>query len=313
LTSSRESFSSTKISPRAKQPERPAEVRRLIVTADDFGLSRQVNEAVEEAHRHGILSAASLMVGAPAAEDAIARAQNLGSLGVGLHLTLLDARPVLPHEAVPGLVGPDGRLPRDPLRFGIALFVSRDLRRQARAEIAAQFERFAQTGLVMDHINGHQHFHLHPVVVQAITELAPRYGLPPVRVPLEPFSPSFRASGDRPVGRMMAWLFYLWQTRRLRRALDAAGLRSNDQLFGHYDSGAVTETRLARLIEHLPPGVSEIYCHPATGRWEGSDNLPASYRCEEEFQALTSTAVKERLKALGLQPRSFRTALQESR
>src|SRR5436309_15427888 len=102
------------------------EVKRLIVTADDFGLSLPINEAVEKAHRQGVLSAASLMVGAPAAEDAVSRARSLRSLGVGLHLTLLEGRPVLPPAKVPGLVEPDGRFSSDPFRFGVALFLSPD-------------------------------------------------------------------------------------------------------------------------------------------------------------------------------------------
>ena len=157
------------------------EDRKLIVTADDFGLSLPVNEAVERAHRQGILSAASLMVGAECADDAVERARKLPSLGLGLHLTLLDGRPVLPPENIPGLVGPDGRFPTDPFRFGVALYFSRELQRQANAEINAQFERFSATGLPMDHINGHKHFHLHPVVFQSIARLAPRFGRPPVR------------------------------------------------------------------------------------------------------------------------------------
>jgi hopanoid biosynthesis associated protein HpnK len=289
----------------------PPEAKRLIVTADDFGLSFPVNEAVEAAHRHGILSAASLMVGAPAADDAISRARGMPALGVGLHLTLLEGIPVLPPEKVPGLVGPDGRFSSDPVSFGAALFFSPELRRQARAEISAQFQQFGQTGLVMDHINGHQHFHLHPVVLQAITALAPRYGLPPVRVPLEPFRTSFKASGDHLLGRMMSWLFYLGQTRRLRRRLAAAGLKSNDHVFGLYDSGAMVEDRLIKLMAELPPGLSEIYCHPATRRSDGPDNLPSSYKCEEEFRALVSPAVKERLDALGLRPLSFRGHFQD--
>jgi chitin disaccharide deacetylase len=283
--------------------------RRLIVTADDFGLSLPVNEAVEKAHRHGILSAASLMVGAPAADDAIARARSMPTLGVGLHLTLLEGRPVLPPDKVPGLVGPDGRLSSDPVRFGVALFVSPEMRSQARAEIRAQFERFADTGLVMDHINGHQHFHLHPVVLQAILEVAPHHGLPPVRLPLEPFRASFAASGDRFLGRLASWLFYLGQTSRLRKGVIAAGMKSNDHVFGVYDSGAMVEDRLLRLIAELPSGVSEIYCHPATSRWDGPDNLPASYRCEEEFRALVSPVVKEKLGASGLRSLSYRAAL----
>jgi predicted glycoside hydrolase/deacetylase ChbG (UPF0249 family) len=106
-----------------------------------------VNEAVERAHCEGVLSAASLMIGAPAAEDAVERARSLPSLGVGLHLTLIDGRPVLPPDKIPGLVGPDGRFFSNPFRIGLALYVSSELRRQADAEINAQFERFLRTGL----------------------------------------------------------------------------------------------------------------------------------------------------------------------
>jgi hopanoid biosynthesis associated protein HpnK len=283
--------------------------KRLIVTADDFGLSLPVNEAVETAHRQGILSAASLMVGATAADDAVLRARALKSLGVGLHLTLINGQPVLPPEEVPDLVGADGHFLDDPVRFGLALFFSPRMRLQVQAEIRAQFERFADTGLVMDHVNGHQHFHLHPVIFHAMAELAPRYGFPPVRLPLEPFTASFNANGDRFAGRMAGWLFYLVQMRRLRRILSEVGIQSNDHVFGLYDSGAMTEERFLRLITHLPPGISEIYCHPATGRWESSDNLPHSYRCEEEFRALISPAVKEKLEAMNLRPSTFRVAL----
>jgi hopanoid biosynthesis associated protein HpnK len=285
------------------------EVKRLIVTADDFGLSLPVNEAVETAHRQGILSAASLMVGASAAEDAVSRASTLPSLGVGLHLTLLEGRPILPPGAIPGLVGPDGRFFGDPVRFGVALFFSADLRRQANAEITAQFERFRQTGLVMDHINGHRHFHLHPVVMQAIARLAPNFGSPPVRVPVEPFGPSFKASRDHVVGRLASYLSYLLPSLPLRHTLSSAGLRSNDYVFGLYDSGAMVEDRLAKLIAQLPSGISEIYCHPATRRWEGPDNLPPLYKCEEEFHALLSPTVRIALETAGLRPVSYRAAL----
>ncbi len=284
-------------------------MKALIITADDFGLSLPVNDAVERAHREGILSAASLMVGAPAVDDAVARARTLPSLGVGLHLTLLDGHPVLPPDQVPGLIGADRRFSSDPLRFGVALYFSPELRRQADAEITAQFERFRATGLRMDHVNGHQHFHMHPVVASAIARIAPRFGSPPVRVPLEPFGPSCRANRDRALGRLASWVFYFAQTRRLRRRLAAARLASNDHLFGLNDSGAMVEDRILRLIEHLPDGISEFYCHPATRRWEGTDNLPACYRAEEELGALLSRAVKLKIEACGLRPLSFRAAL----
>jgi hopanoid biosynthesis associated protein HpnK len=283
--------------------------RKLIVTADDFGLSPPVNEAVDKAHRDGVLSAASLMVGAPAMKDAIERARKLSSLGVGLHVTLLGGRPVLPPQEVPALVGPDGRFPDDAVRFGVALYASPELRRQANAEIEAQFECFRATGLVMDHINGHRHFHLHPVVLEAIARLAPGFGRPPLRMPREPFAASFEANRDRALGRLAGSLFYSLQTRRIRRRLRDGGMASNDHVFGLNDSGAMTEDRFLRLLDHLPQGVSEIYCHPATRRWDGPDNLPASYQPEAEFKALLSPDVKTKMDAMGLEPLTYRAAL----
>jgi chitin disaccharide deacetylase len=284
-------------------------LKAITVTADDYGLSVPVNEAVEEGHRCGILSAASLMVGAPAWEDAVKRARLLPSLGVGLHLTLVDGRPVLPPDRVPGLVGPDGRFSNDAVSFGIALFFSSELRRQAVDEIVAQFALFRETGLKLDHVNGHQHFHMHPVVVDAIAQLAPAHGLPPVRVPVEPFRQSYAAIGDRPFRRFATWLFYFALTRSMRRKLAAAGLPLNDQVFGVNDSGAMVEVRLLRYLDHVPDGVTEVYCHPATRRWLGIDNLPSDYQMTEEFAALISPVVKAKMEVLSLRPVPFRSAV----
>jgi hopanoid biosynthesis associated protein HpnK len=289
-------------------PTHTQRAKTLIVTADDFGLSKEVNEAVERGHRDGILSAASLMVGAPERDDAVRRARNLPKLGVGLHVTLLDGRPVLPPSDIPGLVGADGRFFTDPVRFGIALYFSPDLRAQARAEIEAQFRRFRDTSLTLDHINGHKHFHLHPVVLETIMKTAPSFGSPPIRVPFEPFAPSFAASRDRALGRFTRACFYSLQTRRLARKLKQAGIARNEYVFGLNDSGAMTEQLMLSFIEHLPLGVTELYCHPATARWDGADALPAHYRPVEEFRALVSPAVKAKLAACNLQPQNFRAA-----
>jgi hopanoid biosynthesis associated protein HpnK len=285
-------------------------VKTLVVTADDFGLSVPVNEAVEEGSRRGILTAASLMVGAPACEDAVRRARSLPSLGVGLHLTLVEGHPVLAPDQIPGLVGPDGRFSNDPVRFGTALFFSSEMRRQATAEIRAQFDRFRETGLPLDHVNGHQHFHMHPVVVEAIAQIAPSFGFPPVRVPVEPFRQSYAAMGDRPLGRLGSWLFYFALTRSMRRKLAAARLPLNDQVFGVNDSGAMVEDRVLRCLDHVPDGVTEVYCHPATRRWQGIDNLPSNYRAIEEFAALVSPTVRAKIEGLKLRPMPFRGAVQ---
>ena len=283
-------------------------MKRLVITADDFGASVPINEAVEKGHRDGVLSAASLMVGAPAMADAVDRAHRLPSLGIGLHLTLVDGRPVLPPRQIPSLVGPDGRFSIDPVRVGIRLFFSPKTQRQAEAEIRAQFERFQATGLPLDHVNGHQHFHMHPVVTRAIARIAPDFGSPPVRIPLEPFRRSWRAAADRPAQRLASWLFYAAQTRGMRRSLAATGLPLNDYVFGVNDSGAMVEQRVLQFLEDLPDGVTELYCHPATRRWQGPDNLPAHYRPEDELAALLSPEVRAKLQAAGVQPVAFRKA-----
>jgi chitin disaccharide deacetylase len=288
-------------------------MRTLIVTADDFGLSLPVNEAVEQAHQRGILTAASLMTGAPACDDAVERARRLPQLGVGLHLTLVDGCPLLPPTEVPGLVGPDGRFSTDPVKFGTALFFSPDLRRQAEAEITAQFEKFRATGLRMDHINAHQHFHMHPVVSKILANLAPAFGCPPVRIPLEPLISSCTATGDRFFDRLSTWIFYFPQTRLLRRRALRAGLPVNDYVFGVNHSGAMIEARVLQLLENLPDAVCEMYFHPATRRWPGVDNLPAHYQPIEEFAALTGARAKASVKAAGVRLVAFREAFDDGR
>jgi hypothetical protein len=144
--------------------------------------------------------------------------------------------------------------------------------------------------------------------LQTILQIAPTFGSPPIRVPFEPFAASYAGGRDRAFGRLTSAIFYRLQTKRLARELKRAGIASNDYVFGLNDSGAMTEQRMLNFIEHLPSGVTELYCHPAIGRWDGADNLPAGYRPEEEFQALVSPAVKAKLAASGLQPQNFRAA-----
>lgn len=282
--------------------------KTLIMTADDFGVSVPVNEAVEAGHRDGVLSAASLMTGASAFADAVERARRLPKLGVGLHVTLVDGRPVLPPDKVPDLVGRDGRFSNNPEQFGFRLYFSREMRRQAEAEIRAQFERFETTGLVLDHVNGHHHFHIHPAVAEVIAKLAPRYGAPPVRIPVEPFWPSWQAGADKPFKRFFNWASHMALTHRMRNLLTKAGLRCNDYVFGLNDSGAMIERRVLAYLDHLPDGVTEVYSHPATGTWSGADSFPESYRAREEFASLVSPAVRAKLASLGLNTLSFRAA-----
>ena len=260
-------------------------MKQLIVTADDFGVAREVNDAVEVAHRGGVLTAASLMVSAPAAADAVERARRMPSLRVGLHLVLVDGRPVLPASAVTHLVDGSGVFRSNMAALGTVLAFSRPARRQLAAEITAQFEAFRATGLTLDHCNAHKHFHLHPVMGGLIAAIGGRFGLRAGRIPLEPSQVLRKIEPQTAWGpaQLTAPFAHL-----LRQRFRAAGLLVPDRVFGLLWSGRMTRNRLAGLIRNLPNGLSEIYLHPATGSFAGA---APDYHYREELDALMAPEV----------------------
>jgi len=259
--------------------------RGLIVTADDFGLHPSVNAAVERAHRDGILTAASLMVGAPAAEDAIARARALPGLRVGLHLVLADGPSVLPPRAIPDLVDARGRFGAHMARDGVRFFCLPRVRRQLALEIRAQFESFAASGLVLDHVNAHKHFHLHPTVLSLINRIGREFGLRAVRLPRETGPP---ASPGPP----SPWWLRPWLAR-LEARLDAAGIGHNHWVTGIRQSGRFDETALLDALCSLPTsGIGELYLHPALESGAAIAPSMRGYRHADEFAALVSPRVR---------------------
>ncbi|MFL6673766.1 MAG: hopanoid biosynthesis-associated protein HpnK, partial [Massilia sp.] len=248
----------------------------LIITADDFGLHPSVNLAVERAWRDGVLSAASLMVAAPAAQDAIARAHACPGLRVGLHLVLADGQAMLPPAAIPELVDANGRFGNRMARDGARFFLLPWVRRQLAAEIHAQFRAFAASGLPLDHVNAHKHFHLHPTILSMIVRIGRPFGLRAIRLPREAGMPRLLAP----------WLALL------EHKLAAAGIAHNDHMAGIAQSGRFDEGALLAVLADLPgPGVVEIYLHPALESGAAiAPSMPA-YRHADEFAALVSPRV----------------------
>jgi hopanoid biosynthesis associated protein HpnK len=267
--------------------------RALIFTADDFGLHERVNAAVEHAHRDGVLSAASLMVAAPAAADAVARAHRLPTLRVGLHLVLADGAAMLPRAQIPALVDTEGRFGDNMVRDGFRFFFLPHVRAQLAQEIRAQFEAFAATGLALDHVNTHKHFHLHPTVLSLILSIGREYGLRAMRLPLEAGAPF----------ALRPWLALV------RARLARAGVAHNDYVVGIADTGAMDEAVLLKAIANLPAhGVGEIYCHPAQAPAAHEGPITPSmqtYRHADELDALLSPRVAAALKRSGVRHGGF--------
>ncbi len=263
----------------------------LVITADDFGAAIEVNEAVEVAHRQGILTAASLMVAAPAAVDAVERARRLPRLGVGLHLVLVEGRPVLPAEQVPDLVDRHGLFRTDMALLGLRIALSVRLRRQVRAEIDAQFAAFLASGLPFDHVNAHKHFHVHPLITGLVLEAARRHGVRALRAPVEGGSP--RGSG---------W-FVAPFARLLRRRARRCGIETPDQVFGLVRTGHMTTEHIRATIAALPEGLNEIYLHPAT-----RDDFPGhgpGYCHRAELEGLLDPSCRATIFARGVRLGSF--------
>lgn len=264
-----------------------------------------MNEAIERAHCDGLLTTTSLMVGAAAADDAVRRARALPSLRVGLHLVLVCGRSVLPPAEIPDLADSDGRFSSRLVRAGFRFFFVPRVRRQLVAEIRAQFERFRQTGLALDHVNAHNHMHLHPTVFRMVTEIGMDYGLAAVRIPHEPFLPSWRAAREGLLRRLANDVCLRPLIALHRRHLARKGLRSNDYVFGMNDSGGVDRTRLQGFLANLPRGVSEIYCHPATAPWPDMEPEARHYRVEEELAALTDETLAAMLPRHGIEATTY--------
>jgi hopanoid biosynthesis associated protein HpnK len=235
--------------------------RRLIVNGDDFGSSREVNEAVILAHRRGILTSASLIVSGGAFEHAVSLAKENPGLAVGLHVTCADGHPVLPPSQIPHVADKNGNFPSDPALAGLRYFFCRSARRELFTEIDSQFERFSQSGLRFSHVDSHCHLHVHPVILDAIVENSERYGIKRLRVPADsffsalPFLPSpFLSAGNALVFKALTW--------RMKRILQTRGFVFPKRVYGNFLTGKMSLKYVFSLVDTLPHGVSEIYFHP---------------------------------------------------
>lgn len=263
--------------------------RRLIVNADDFGLSPSVNEAVIRAHCKGILTTASLMVNEPSCAEAVELARQNPRLGVGLHLTLLMGHCALSPGEVSALVNDRGEFLNDPVKVGFKYFFQRGIRQQLRREIHAQFARFRATGLPLDHVNGHLHLHLHPAVFSILMEDATTLGIDRLRLTRDPFWVDISLASGQRFYRATHALIYFLLSRRARAPLRRRNIRHTHRVFGLLQNARVDETYILKLLNLLPPGDSELYSHPSL------DNF------KHEFEALVSPRVKALANQLGIE------------
>ncbi len=221
-------------------------MKHLIVTADDFGRTPEINAAIERAHRAGFVTQASVMVNEPAAEEAAQIARRNPQLHIGLHLTLCAGRAA----QVSALTDESGNFPASPARAGLRYAFSPSLAEPLQHEIRAQFARFHALGFAPTYWDGHTHLHLHPTILRLTLPIAAEHGFRAMRLVREPGPFAF-----------VPWIF-----QRLSRAaiphLEKHDIQFADQIFGLRETGRMTTATIARFLAQLPDGTSELYFHP---------------------------------------------------
>ena len=278
-------------------------MKRLIINADDFGLHSAVNHGIIEGYQKGCIRSTSFVAAGAAAEEAAALARENPGLGVGLHLTLVAERPVLPPEKVSSLVGSDGRLFPDHGAF-IQRYVTGGIRKnELRAECEAQILRAKEMGVHLTHIDSHQHLHVLPGVISLTLSLAKEYGFSKMRLPAE----AFLFSGGYPVsvGRYVAKCGLTSCARMAKGAMCRAGILMPDAFFGMLAGGHMFLPHFMAIIHALPDGVSEIMVHPGKNNRILDDIYHWRYHWEEELASVTSEEAMRYIDSSGIQLISY--------
>ena len=267
----------------------------LIINADDFGFSQGVNAAIIKAHEEGILTSTSLMVSGDAVQEAIALSRNYPNLAVGLHLVLVCGKSVLPPVQIPHLVDSQGNFSNNPTQAGLTYQFNQATRAELRLEISAQLEKFRDSGLNLAHVDGHLHLHVHPVILNILTEFAAEFKIKFIRLPSEELTKNLKID-QRNLLTKIIWSIVFGQLRNYGEGLLKANqIKFANRVYGLLQTGDMSEKYLLNLIPQIEAELVEIYSHPALV------NTDINHGGEVELAALLSQQVRELLTVRGVE------------
>jgi hopanoid biosynthesis associated protein HpnK len=237
-------------------------VGRLIVNADDFGLTAGVNRAVAELHNAGVLTSATLMARAGATSEAVNLALLTPTLGVGCHIVLADGEPVLAPREIPTLVDQKtGRFPQTLSAFLSRLFTGRIATEEIEAEATAQIDLLKSQGLKLTHVDSHKHTHMFPAVLRPVLRAARAAGIRAVRNPFEPAWAVHATAGAK-----LARCFEVSLLRKMesycRNIIAQAGFATTEGTIAVVGTGVMTAATVRSLLSAMPGGTWELVTHP---------------------------------------------------
>ena len=269
---------------------------KLIVHADDLGLSEKVNQGIVKAHLEGIVTSASLMAVGAAFKHAVQLARSTPTLDIGVHLTLTGEAPVSKPADIPSLSNPDGRFHSHANAFAKQYLLGKISLGEVRQELDSQIRKAMDQGLAISHLDGHQHIHMLPGIRRVVGELAKQYAIPSIRYPMERLHP-YMLREKHGAGRLIQ-LLALNTFCTIARTADA---QRPDTFVGFFFGGNLTEENLIKVLKHLPAkGVCELMCHPGLHD-DDSRYMHWGYPWQSELDALTSQTVKTLLQNMGVE------------
>jgi hopanoid biosynthesis associated protein HpnK len=287
-------------------------VRRLIINADDFGLTAGVNRAIVEAHTRGIVTSSTLMATGPAFEDAVRLAKQSPDLSIGCHALLIDGEPVLNSARISTITS--NRAGTTRFRDGLKSFAARALTGrldpdEVEAETTAQIRKIQSAGLTVSHVDSHKHTHLFPAVLRPLLRAALACGVGAVR---NPFGPRKPLKSSALLARPNLWTRYA-EVRvlralagRFREAVQREGMVTPDGTLGIVVTGALDAKLFRAIAAIIPDGTWEFVCHPG---YNDSDLQQANTRLREsretELQVLTLPAARQLLEDQGIRLISY--------
>lgn len=268
-------------------------MKQLIVNADDFGLHELINEGIVEGHVKGCVTSTSIMAGGDAFEHAVRLTRKYPKLGVGVHLTLVGARPVARSD-IYTLLTREGVFSPNYGQF-IKKYVSGQIsRKHIEWEFLCQMQKVVGTGVKITHIDSHQHLHALPGLAEVIGRVAREFNVNKIRIPAEPIG--FLGMGVPDISRFLAKTVLTGCSLLAKRAYSRMGFSSAQHFFGMMAGGSMRQSSLLHILQELPDGISEMMVHPGRNTQALELLFPWGYHWEEELDALTCKEVLESIK-----------------
>lgn len=266
-------------------------MKYLIVSADDFGLSRSINEGIVKAYKDGIVTSLNFMPAGRAFASALDLARDIELQEGGAHLTLTETSPVIEPGRIPTLVTGDGSFRKSYLQFFLKAFIDKIDRDEIYLELKAQIDRLKNAGIRITSLSGHEHIQMMPDILDIFIKLAKEYDIPSIRYP----------HGERlilPLGlkKLYRKLVLFCLEKSVRSILDESGIVYTENFLGFLDSGNLREETIVDMLISLKDGSTELVCHPGYLSPEVVDRCIFHLGCETELAALTSRNVKNLIK-----------------